>query len=427
VSGNGTGTGQNINWPRKLQESQWIIPTKESVATPRTLTQIGLLLLSIEITQIFHQSKSTMKWNLLLLLAALVNAAQAVDIPIVGDLCGQVLVPGVYTAGACGLACPLELDANGIANPEWTFKCSGAFVAAASAGVFFTNAGSSENVFWEIGAASGVGAGSTMIGNMVSVGAITVGANVTWTGVLTTDAAVGIGAGSIITGDLIALDAITVGADVTWTGDVTSARGAIALGAGGKIAGSVEAFGAITLGANAESGDLTSTNGGTITLGVGAISRTIKTDGTITLAARTETCDLISTVGAITLGAGAKTGAITTNGAMVFGVGAECGDLTNTDGSITFEADAKSGAISTTHTGAVAYGEGAESGVCGNEFCGSSVCRFGPSTVPSTAPSSSPSAVPSHSPSAGPSVTPSASPNVVPSTTPSGSPTSNSS
>ncbi len=57
---------------------------------------------------------------------------------------------------------------------------------------------------------------------------------------------------------------------------------------------------------------------------------------------------------------------------MVLGASAESGDLTSTNGAITLGADAKCGTITT--TGAIVYGAGAESDVCGNEVCGSSVC-----------------------------------------------------
>jgi hypothetical protein len=158
-----------------------------------------------------------MKLNLLLLLTALVNTAQAIEI--VGDLCNQVLPPGVYTAvTTCSLACPLELDAQGDANPEWTFQCGAAFAVAAAASVFFTDVGSPENVLWDIGGAIGTGAGSAMIGNLIAVGAITLGADAFWTGTLTTGAAANVGAGTIVIGNLIADGAIIVGADVDWTG-----------------------------------------------------------------------------------------------------------------------------------------------------------------------------------------------------------------
>jgi hypothetical protein len=99
--------------------------------------------------------------------------------------------------------------------------------------------------------------------------------------------AAGVGAGSIVIGNLESIGTITLGADVDWTGTLTSTTGTFTLGVNTKTAG-IEAYAAITLGASAETGDLTSTNGGTITLGMGAKSRTIQTDGIIILDAIAE-------------------------------------------------------------------------------------------------------------------------------------------
>jgi hypothetical protein len=226
-----------------------------------------------------------MKLNLFMLLAALANAAPAHAAEIIGNLCGQTLPPGVYTAvAACGLACPLYLDAEGDTNAMWTFQCGAAFSIAANSGVFFTfsDNGSPENVLWEIGAATDISAGSTMVGMLTSDGAI------------------------------------SLGADVKWTGTLTSTNGAITLGASAKATYRIDAKGAITIAAGAESGDLVSEIG-PVTLGAGAIAGAIETEGTITIAANAVTGDLTSINGDITLGAGAEAGAIATNGAIVLG------------------------------------------------------------------------------------------------------------
>jgi hypothetical protein len=161
-------------------------------------------------------------------------------------LCGKTLTPGVYaTAAACVLSCQLTLDADGATDPKWTFECGGALGTAAGASVVFKDGiGKPEDVSWEIGGATATGAGSTMIGDLTSVGAI------------------------------------TLGADTTWTGSLTSSAGAVGTGAGSIVKGSIKAEGAITLGANARSGCLTSTNGA-ITLGAGA-ERDVDCTGTVT-------------------------------------------------------------------------------------------------------------------------------------------------
>jgi hypothetical protein len=157
-----------------------------------------------------------MKFNILMLLAALVNIAPAQAIPIIGDLCGQTLPPGVYTApAACSMTCPLELDAGGDANATWTFQCGAAFAIAANSGAFFTNVGSPYNVFWEIGAATAVGAGSSMIGNLISGGGIALGAAVTWIGTITSiSGAIALGASSTAADRIEAEGGITIAAEV---------------------------------------------------------------------------------------------------------------------------------------------------------------------------------------------------------------------
>jgi hypothetical protein len=238
-----------------------------------------------------------MKLNLLLLLAALFNAnaalVQSAPVAIIGDLCGEKLPPGSYeTITACNLSCPLELDAGGNANAEWTIVCGGAIAIAANAGAFFTDTvGSPDKVIWSIGGATTTGAGSEMIGTLESFGAI------------------------------------SLGADATWIGPLTSTGGAVGIGARATVMDSIVAFGAIAVAANAVTGDLTSTNSGAVTIGASANSGDIETNGTIDVGALAETGNLLSTNGAIGLGAGATVGTITTNGAITVGAGAIfCGD-----------------------------------------------------------------------------------------------------
>jgi hypothetical protein len=169
-------------------------------------------------------------------------------------LCGLTLTPGSYsTAGACSLSCELKLDGGSVSDPDWEIKCGGALSTAAASTVVFVNTGAPEDVSWVVGGTTTTGAGSTVIGNLYSVGAI------------------------------------DFGADTTWTGTLISTTAAVTLGAAAK-SGGITTGGAITLGARAHSGNLLSTDGGAITLGAGSKS------------------GAISTVGAETLGAGAKKG-----------------------------------------------------------------------------------------------------------------------
>jgi hypothetical protein len=382
----------------------------------------------------------------LLVMPALVNAEL-----IVGDLGGQKLTPGVYTGGACAQSgSPLELDDAGVVNPQWTFECTAAFTTAASASVIFTNEGfSADNVLWDIGAAITLGAGAKMIGDLISVGAISIGADATWTGNLETPVAVGIGARTVVIGDVIAGGAITFGGDVIWTGNVTSTAAAVTVGANNKVNGDIYAGTTVTIGADSEVNniiaklainlgasvtafDITSTDAGAITLGDSDIACVITSDGAISLGANVETGSVISTSGVVGVGESGKTGSITTNGAITLGALALTGDLTQVDAVVTVGAGAQTGTIST--TGVQTLGAGAEENGCPadgcnpNTVCGTVVTTpaavtTSPSTSPTASPNASPTASPNASPTASPNASPTASPNASPTASPNASPT----
>jgi predicted acyltransferase (DUF342 family) len=141
------------------------------------------------------------------------------------------------------MSCDLTLDDGPATSPvQWEIHCGGVFSTAAASTVVFANTNNggstSDDVSWVIGGTTTTGAGSTVIGNLYSVGAI------------------------------------VFGADTTWTGALFSLTGAVTLGAGAK-SGGITTGGAITLGASAQSGNLVSTSGGAVTLGAAAESGTI--------------------------------------------------------------------------------------------------------------------------------------------------------
>jgi hypothetical protein len=180
-----------------------------------------------------------------------------------GDLCNlpSPIIPGIYhTAAACVVSCKLQLDHNSETLVDsnldpvtlWEFQCGGALSTAADSDVEFTDQGETGNVLWTIGGATATVAGSTMVGELRSTGAI------------------------------------ITGADSTWTGDVTSSAGAAATGCGlhcdrphycqgGNSCGGKFSYwrydqfnGAIILGAFSVTGDATPT--GIAVLGDGAVS-----------------------------------------------------------------------------------------------------------------------------------------------------------
>jgi hypothetical protein len=175
---------------------------------------------------------------------------------IFGDLGGQTLsTPGVYySSAAFALSKTLTLDAKNNPDGKWIFESAGALASAAETSVKFksANTGSPNNVFWEIAGAATTGAGSIMIGNVIAVGGIDIGAVATWTGNLTSiNGPVTLGAGSTVFGNTTAYGAITLDPGAT-SGNLTSTNGAIGLGASATTGHLSAPNGATTLGAGAE-------------------------------------------------------------------------------------------------------------------------------------------------------------------------------
>lgn len=108
---------------------------------------------------------------------------------------GEILTPGVYdVASAAAIQGILTLDAVGDPNALFVFRMTGALTSVAASQVLLINGANAANVFWvanggavalaaattfegtalAVGAAAGLGAGSTMVGRLLStVGAIT--------------------------------------------------------------------------------------------------------------------------------------------------------------------------------------------------------------------------------------------------------------
>jgi hypothetical protein len=219
-------------------------------------------------------------------------------------------VPGsaYNTNSACILSCDLTLAPSML----WVFGCDDGLTIGAGVTLSITNgiADAGNTVVWTVGAYPVVaGAESNVIGDLASLGAITLGALSTWVGVLNAGGAVNIGAGSTVTGNVDAVGAITLGASAEVEGTLASSAGAVDLGANAIVEGAVNAEGAITLAASAKAGDAGTfklTSGAAVTLGAGARSGEIDASGAITLGALAEADGVLTSDAAITLGAGAK-------------------------------------------------------------------------------------------------------------------------
>lgn len=100
--------------------------------------------------------------------------------PGAGQLGGQVLLPGVYTAAGSTFAITtgdLTLDAQGDTNATWIFQSSAALTVGLPAvprRVFLINGAKAANVFWQVGSAARIEDGSTMVGTIIAPAGVTI-------------------------------------------------------------------------------------------------------------------------------------------------------------------------------------------------------------------------------------------------------------
>jgi hypothetical protein len=107
-------------------------------------------------------------------------AAQGPTNPIVADLGGQSLSPGVYnSASSIGLTGALTLNAGGDPNAVFVFQAGSALTTASASSVVLVNGAQSCNVFWQIGSSATLGTGSTFRGTVIALQSITVTTGVT--------------------------------------------------------------------------------------------------------------------------------------------------------------------------------------------------------------------------------------------------------
>ncbi len=87
---------------------------------------------------------------------------------------GATLAPGVYcSSSSVELAGTLTLDAGGNAGAVWIFQIGGALTTAPQSAVRVVNGGFEGNVFWQVGGAVTLGAGSAFAGTIDALTNIT--------------------------------------------------------------------------------------------------------------------------------------------------------------------------------------------------------------------------------------------------------------
>jgi hypothetical protein len=146
-------------------------------------------------------------------------AAQGPTNPIVADLGGQSLSPGVYnSASSIGLTGALTLNGGGDPNAVFVFQAGSALTTASASSVVLTNGAQSCNVFWQIGSSATLGTGSTFRGTVIALQSITVTTGVTVDGrVLARNGAVTLDTDTITRSGCAAPAATTAAATTTAT------------------------------------------------------------------------------------------------------------------------------------------------------------------------------------------------------------------
>lgn len=107
------------------------------------------------------------------------NAAAALPCgtPIVGDLAGQTLSPGVYCAATSALLTgTLTLDYQGNPNAVFVFQTGSTLTAGAGSSVVAINTGANacrSNVNWQVGSSATLGSGASFAGNILAQTSVT--------------------------------------------------------------------------------------------------------------------------------------------------------------------------------------------------------------------------------------------------------------
>jgi hypothetical protein len=117
------------------------------------------------------------------------------------ELAGQTLVAGAYSSlsGTFGMTGTLILDGANNADSVFIFQTASTLITAASGNISLIRGAQACNIFWKVGSAATLGAGSTMRGTIMAHDTITLGDAVTVDGrLLAGEQASGAGAVTLI-------------------------------------------------------------------------------------------------------------------------------------------------------------------------------------------------------------------------------------
>jgi parallel beta-helix repeat protein len=154
------------------------------------------------------------------ILTAYNDAANRTPIsPIVADLGGQTLTPGVYnSATSIGLTGTLTLDAQGNSSAVFVFQAGSTLTTAGN--VSLINGANASNVFWQVGSSATFGTGSHIKGTIIALTSIDLNAGGSVEGrLLAINGAVTILTGTTVTSPVSGTDIIAPNATLLTPGN----------------------------------------------------------------------------------------------------------------------------------------------------------------------------------------------------------------
>ncbi len=104
-----------------------------------------------------------------------VAAGEGPTSPIVTDLGGQTLTPGIYnSATSIGLTGALTLDGGGNPDAVFLFQAGSTLTTASASQINLIGGAQSCNIFWQVGSSATLGTGSSFLGTVIALDSITV-------------------------------------------------------------------------------------------------------------------------------------------------------------------------------------------------------------------------------------------------------------
>jgi hypothetical protein len=91
----------------------------------------------------------------------------------VGDIAGETLYPGLYSAVSIGITGSVTLDGQGAATPVFIFQISSTLITGTSSQIVLINGATAANVYWAVGSSATLGTSSVNKGIIMAYSAIT--------------------------------------------------------------------------------------------------------------------------------------------------------------------------------------------------------------------------------------------------------------